>query len=240
MLLSVITPVYKGEKGIYDDFIKKYNYIQSKLKSDDFELIFVFDGKLENDSTVLEKYILENNIKNVQLIRREINKGKGYSVREGFAKANGDYFCFIDFNPEVDIHFVIDGLNELVAQKKDFLICNRFSKKSKYKVSIHRKLASFGFYIFNKFLFSLKKIDFPDTQGGFKIIRKEVYKKVESNLTIERFAFDVELVAFLLKESFKPVLFPISYIREKGNKSSVKIKDIFIMANDSIKIWQRI
>ncbi len=231
MLISVITPVYKGEKLLVQDFTKKYKYLQSRFGEGNFEMIYVFDGALQNNP----KKLLDLKNKSLRVVFRAENKGKGFSVKEGFSLAKGKFLCFIDFDPEVPVKFIGDMYDALINSNADFCIGNRFDKKSIYKTDLVRKSLSRGYLAFNKMLFGSK---FPDSQAGIKMIRKDGYDKIKKDLTVDGFAFDIELIESALHRGLKLVTIPIEYIRE-DNISTIKPITPINMAKESVKIWKK-
>ena len=55
-----------------------------------------------------------------------------------------------------------------------------------------RKLYSYGYYFFIRFMFGIRV---RDTQTGLKIFKREVLEKVLPRLLIKHFAFDIELLS---------------------------------------------
>lgn len=235
MLISVITPVYKGGDNLLTDFIKKYAYLQSEWSQDEFELIFVLDGSVDNNPAQIAKHIKDNNLKNAKYIAREQNFGKGYSVREGFSNASGQYLCFIDFDPEVPLKYIALMYQKLRDSDDGLCTGDRFDKQSVYKVDFLRKLLSRGFWNLNKILFG---IHFPDSQAGLKMIKRDVYDKVKEELNVNGFAFDIELIRAVQRAGYGISNIPIEYVRD-GNISTIKVITPIKMALESIRIWKK-
>ncbi|MBR6147728.1 MAG: glycosyltransferase family 2 protein [Lachnospiraceae bacterium] len=86
---SVIIPVYNLE-----------NYITKTLDSlagrpEDTEIIIVNDGSTDNSWTVMEEYISENDLTDIQLLK-EANLGVSIARNTGIGAARGEYIVFID------------------------------------------------------------------------------------------------------------------------------------------------
>lgn len=88
MKISLVLPTYKKEREVIDQLERLYGYL-SRVNPD-FELIFVIDGYIDNTKDILEKYVKENRLKKVKTVGYKENRGKGYAVRYGMKKANGD------------------------------------------------------------------------------------------------------------------------------------------------------
>lgn len=89
-LVSVILPVYNGEKYIKDA-------IESVLFQDydNLELIIVDDGSKDYSFMIVQDYIKAQEHKKVVCIKQQ-NKGVSSARNRGVAAAKGDYIAFID------------------------------------------------------------------------------------------------------------------------------------------------
>lgn len=86
MTLSIIIPVYNGEKYIL-------NCLETILssKSDEFEVIVINDGSKDKTKEIIES-ISDNRIK----LFNNSNHGVSYSRNYGLRKASGEYIMFVD------------------------------------------------------------------------------------------------------------------------------------------------
>ena len=102
---SIIVPVY-NEVNIIEKFAEKLSKTFRKFNA---KIIFVNDGSSDGTSEWLKKNLIKkfpNN--NYVLIDLKKNYGKGYAVRKGIEKIEGDYTIFIDSDLEYE---PIDGTN---------------------------------------------------------------------------------------------------------------------------------
>ncbi len=95
-LLSLIVPAYKQEKTIIED-VENLDKVLSSF-SYRHEIIVVVDGFLDN--TFEKAKTLES--KTVKVIGYKKNQGKGYAVRYGILKAQGDIIGFIDAGMDLE------------------------------------------------------------------------------------------------------------------------------------------
>ena len=86
-LISVVVPVYNGEKyisGCIDSILCQSFSL--------FEAIFVDDGSVDNSFQILtERALLDQRIK----VIRQNNRGVTYARRSGVESAEGKYVCFV-------------------------------------------------------------------------------------------------------------------------------------------------
>ena len=100
-LVSVIIPVYNGEK-----YIKKCIESILKEKIDDLEIIVINDSSTDSTLKLLKEYkdriIIKNNKKNC---------GVSYSRNYGLSIATGEYVMFVDsddYLPDGSIKYLYD------------------------------------------------------------------------------------------------------------------------------------
>ena len=107
MKLSIIVPVYNGEK-----------YLERCLKSiltaadndKDYELIFINDGSKDKSLDILLEY--RKKFKNIQIISQK-NKGLSEARNVGIRNAKGKYISFLDCDDSIEKNYFKDILNVL-------------------------------------------------------------------------------------------------------------------------------
>ncbi len=88
---------------------------------------------------------------------------------------------------------------------------------------------------FNKIVKLMIMEDFNDTQCGFKLFRGEVARALFTEARIDRFAYDVEVLALAKKHGYRVAEVPIRWINSPGSKvhpifdSMQMLKDICII-----------
>lgn len=141
MKISIISPVYKAEK-IVDELVKRIDTEVSKI-TDDYEIILVEDGSLDNSWTKIEANCAANKkIKGIKLSR---NFGQHYAISAGFEFCTGDVAILMDCDLQDDPKYFAEFLNE---HKKGYDVV--FSKKKFRKHSYIKNITAQAFNsIFN-------------------------------------------------------------------------------------------
>ena len=231
MRLSIIVPAHNEEKSLYQT-IKSFDKYLSQQPYD-YEIIIVNDGSTDKTEEIAKKLAVE--INGLRLINNKINTGKGAAVRQGLLKAKGEYQLFID----ADNSSSIDHLEKVWAYFKqgyDIVIGSRSSKDVKSACQVvsqplwKRFLGTGGNYIIR--VLAVKNI--WDTQCGFKIFTKKTVEDIISKTTINRFAFDIEILALAQALNYKIAIIPINWINSFD--SNVGIKGYFLTLKDVFKI----
>ena len=114
IMISVIIPVYNGEK-----------YIRSALEnfrkqtSKNFELIFVDDGSTDKSGKILDE--IKDEKFSVSVFHKE-NGGVSSARNLGIEKANGDYISFVDDDDIITEDFIETLEKYGEAEKSDLLL----------------------------------------------------------------------------------------------------------------------
>jgi dolichyl-phosphate beta-glucosyltransferase len=166
----------------------------------------------------------------------ERNRGKGYAIRRGVSVSAGDIILVSD----ADLSTPIEEVEKLLIhydQGYDVVIGSRALKKSKIVVrqSRLRELMGKTFNVFVRLLFS---VDFKDTQCGFKLFRGDTGRKIFRTASIDRFAYDVEILCLARKAGLGIKEVPIRWFNSPASRVN-PVKDSLQMLKDLLKIRLR-
>jgi glycosyltransferase involved in cell wall biosynthesis len=186
MLVSIIVPAYKQEKFIKEDIRRIYN-VMIKTRWD-FEIIVVVDGFIDNTMQEAEQINLEE----VTVIGYPENKGKGYAIRYGMARAVGEYVSFIGSGLDINPNGISMLLEHMEWYNADIIVGSKKHPVSKNNYPWLRRMYTSVYHVLIRLLFGLKV---KDTQTGLKVYRKEVLDKVLPRLLVKRFAIDIEILS---------------------------------------------
>ena len=113
-LISVVIPIYNAEKTIAKciDSILCQTY-------QDFEILLINDGSLDNSEEVCLKYVEKD--KRVHYIKKE-NGGVSTARNRGIDEAKGEYISFIDSDDWIEPDTLQVLLNSAIASNADVVI----------------------------------------------------------------------------------------------------------------------
>ena len=203
-MLSIIVPIFNGQ--IY---LKKFiENIQSQ-SFENFELILVNDGSIDETETICEKY--EKRDSRIVVINKK-NEGSGPARNDGLRIAKGKYIMFVDCDDYFEKNYLEILYNTISENKVDLVICGQTdvinSKKIIYKKIVPQyreytnkedirldyiKLKKIGIadVLWNK-IYSNKiikdnKLMFPDLRRGQDAVFNITYfDKINSCITVEK------------------------------------------------------
>ena len=232
-LFSVIVPAYKQEKTIAEDL----RQIEEALKQIryDYEIICVVDGRLDK-TWQNAKEIASGKIK---VVGYDKNRGKGYAVRYGMARAGGDPLAFIDAGMDIDPGGLSMLLEHFEWYKSDIIVGSiRHSASKVYSYPLKRRILSVGYHTLTKLLFGLR---ITDSQRGIKIFKRKVLEKVLPRLLVKQFAFDIEMLAVAKSLGFTNIHDgPVILDAARLKYSSIKMGTIFSMLLDTLAVFYRL
>lgn len=236
----------KKQKPIYSVVIPTYNEaskekeMREHLKSiDDYfaklgqshEVVVVLDGPNDGTLECVKKH--SSDLKNVRIIDRKENKGKGYSVREGMLAATGQIRLFTDMDGATPIN-MLDRMIPKFQEGADIVIGSRDLKGS--QVKIHQPkwkewMGAFGNLLIQAGtgLWGMK-----DTQCGFKAFTEKSVKDIIPRTTVDRWGLDFEILTIGKKLGYKIEEMPVDWL-DRGD-SLVGISGYFMTFRDLFKV----
>ena len=140
-------------------------------------------------------------------------RGKGAAVRTGVAAATAPAIAFADADMAIDPVQVPKFLAAL--ERADLAIGSRAaSGASVDRPSIRRSVMNRSF---NLFVNAVTRLSLDDTQCGFKAFRAPVARLLFHCSTIERMAFDVEVLGLARRFGFSIAQVPVHWSRVEGS-----------------------
>lgn len=186
-LLSVIVPAYKCST-ITRDLKSIAKYLDQLALP--YEIICVVDGKSGPRDVTLAKAKKARSQK-ISVYSYPKNRGKGYAVRYGMARASGGLVAFIDAGSDLHASGIGLAIEHMKWYNADIIIGSKRHKASKVNYPLKRRFVSTLAQMATRLIFG---INVSDTQTGIKIFKRKVLEQVLPRLVVKRFAFDMEIL----------------------------------------------
>jgi glycosyltransferase involved in cell wall biosynthesis len=229
--LSVIVPAYNEAERISKTLERLQEYLGGNSSS--YEILVVLDGPTDNTRDVVQA--LSGRIENLRIVDRQVNRGKGFTVKEGMLKAAGRLRLFTDADNSTDIaHF--EKMKVLFDQGYDLAIASRDSKDvrdAQQSVSQPWYKRLIG-HVGNLVVQLLVVRGIWDTQCGFKAFRAEVAERIFSQTVIEGWGFDIEVLALARAFDCKIGIVPAHWVND--DRSHVRSFDYLRVLADTLRI----
>lgn len=229
MKISIIMPAYNEENTIEKNILDYCLYFDNNKEN--YEIIVSCNGCVDGTVKIVQKLSKPN--KNVKCLEFLEKIGKGQAIIEGFKVAKGEIVGFVDADDAYNYNDVISLIDYIKSNNCDSVIASKW-KNVNFKDAegiFSRKIAG---RIWNFIVRVLFNMNFRDTQGGAKFIKREVLENVIDKLKCNGFEFDAELLwrisqkHYMIKEVFVPSI--------SHDDSSVTTRDYFSMFFNILKL----
>ncbi|MFH1995688.1 MAG: glycosyltransferase [Candidatus Omnitrophota bacterium] len=226
MLISIVIPAYNEAKRLSAFLERVVAYC--KKSSDKYEIIIVNDGSSDGTLKIAESW--KSVFPELFTLRIRRNRGKGYAVKRGLLKAQGDIAVFLDADGSVDPEEINKNLRSITEEGFDIFIGSRILSNAErvLKAKWYRKIIGKVFNFFVQF-FLFKNI--KDTQCGFKMFKKEVIKPLFSRSYLRGFGFDVEILFLAHKMGYRVKEGAVSWTHVDGSKVNLLFDSIAMFVN---------
>ena len=220
--LSVLVPVY-NERSTIGEVIRRIRSVDVPLE---VEIVVVNDGSSDGTDTVLST--LEDST--VRVFNHVQNQGKGAALRTGLESATGDLIIIQDADLEYDPEDWIKLLDPIMKHKAFVVYGSRFTGERKNMLLLH--------WIGNRFLSLVTNVLYAttlsDMETCYKCFDRRVIEPV--HIVSNRFDFEPEITAKVLRQGFRIYEVPISYAgREFDEGKKITWRDGFAALKALVK-----
>jgi glycosyltransferase involved in cell wall biosynthesis len=217
--LSILIPVFNEAKTIIPVLEMVSNAPSGGLEK---ELIVVDDGSTDGTRDILNS--LNPADYSARIYFHEKNQGKGAALRTAQGHASGDVIIIQDAELEYSPQEYPELLRPILEGKADVVYGSRLSG-GKVTRAFH-----FTHYLGNKFLSLLTNILYDctltDMETCYKVFKADIFKSVV--IKSNRFEFEPEITAKVLKQGVRIYELPISYFgRDFSEGKKITWKDGF-------------
>ncbi|MCK0190078.1 glycosyltransferase family 2 protein [Arenibacter sp. F20364] len=215
--IAVVIPFYNASQEILLVISKLPDYIQNVIIVDD------------QSPTPLPKADIENLVPpntTIYFLENPMNLGVGGATKRGFEEAiriGAEIIIKVDADDQMDLTYLPDLLDPLIANKCDVAKGNRFRDlKALRAMPLIRRIGNLGLSFLIKAATGYWH-NFDPT-NGFLALKADVVKKLNFNNLANRYYFETSLLSQLYfeKAAIKDIAMPAIYGEEKS----------------SMKIWQ--
>ena len=228
--LSVIIPTFNAKsraKATVETLCSQFP--ASRLRT---EIILVDDG-----SRIEQRPDQSSMPAGVRVLHNDRNRGKGYAVRSGLAAATGRARIFTDVDLPYGTEAILDCYERLESGNADIVYGDRSLPESKIlsRLQKRRRLSSI---VFRGAVMTIAGLRQADTQCGIKGLRGRVAAAMLPVLTVDGFAFDVEMFRCAKDNHLAIAPMPVHLVN--GDDSTVRlIRDSATMLRDLLAIRAR-
>jgi dolichyl-phosphate beta-glucosyltransferase len=211
--LSVVVPAYNEEIALPAIVSTLREHLDALGRP--YEIVVVDNASQDRSVEVLEP-LLDG--QRVRLLRNEVNRGKGFSVRRGMLDASGELrlMCDADCGPS------LESLPDMLAaiETADVVAGSRVAKGAAVdrQQPFRRRLVGWPFIALTR---ALMREPTRDVYCGFKLWRGPVADLVFSRQRVEGWVFDAEVLAMARRLGFRIREVGVAWADREGSKLSI-------------------
>ena len=231
--LSVVIPAYNEERRILPTLKTIAEYLARKNWS--AEILVVDDGS--TDATADRVSELAGAVPGLRLVKNPRNRGKGYSIRHGFAESRGSLVLLTDADLSTPIEEIEKLLPAVREKGNGIAIGSRALDPSLLEVPQAWLRQSMG-KGFNLIVRLLTGLSIRDTQCGFKLLKRDLFVPVFKAARVDRFSYDVEILYLAHRRGIGIAEIPVIWKNSPQSRVSI-LGDPLQMFWDVVKIVAR-
>jgi len=220
--LSVIVPVF-NERNTVAEIVRQMRAVDLPVER---EIVIVDDGSGDGTRDVLSQLADST----VHVVLHPHNRGKGAAIRTGLAQVTGDLVLIQDADLEYDPDDWPKLLAPILKGRAEVVYGSRFTGERRNMLFLH--------WIGNRFLSLLTNVLYnttlSDMETCYKLFDRELIDSID--LRSERFDFEPEITAKILRRGIRIYEVPISYSgREFDEGKKITWRDGVVAVTTLIK-----
>ena len=194
--ITILIPVF-NEKDSLTKLLEKVESVNFGLEK---EIILIDDFSTDGTKDLYS-------VLPYKVLYHEKNQGKGAALRTGLAEASGDIIIIQDADLEYNPEDYIPLVNLIMSEKADVVYGSRLAdNRNVGKFLLLSFLANVTLSLITRLLFGVK---LTDMETCYKAFKADVIKDI--TIESDRFDFEPEITAKVLKKGVRFAELPISY-----------------------------
>ena len=232
--LSYVVPAYNEEERLGGSLAKLIAY--SAAQPYTVEIIVVDDGSADRTAEIATVAIadLPDGV-TANVIKHNVNQGKGAAVRTGALAASSDVVLYLD----ADLSTQPDQTSKLLAALAagaDIAIGSRIRPEGGDMRASQPAWRRVGGRLFALLRRRLLLSDIEDTQCGFKALSRPAVQAIFSRQQLNGWAFDAELLYLAHRLGYSVVQVPIEWHHVEGSRFKLGAGSAYREVRDLVRV----
>jgi len=228
--LSVVIPAFNEEHRLGSTLVAIASFLGTQPWT--WEIRVVDDGSTDATVPVAEQFAAEEPR---VVVQREPHRGKGGAVKAGLSAATGQFRFICDADLSMPIDEIVRFLPPQAAPF-DVAIGSREGRKAR-RVG-EPKYRHFMGRLFNRGVQWLVLPGIEDSQCGFKMFTADAVRSIFPRVTVDGWAFDVEVLAVARAQQLRVIEVPIEWHYRAESRLSM-VRDGWEMLKELLRIRLR-
>jgi len=227
--LSVIVPAYNEGRRLAPSLRRILDYLRATGRR--FEVLVVDDGSRDDTVEVARGLEADSPVGRLLVLRHVVNRGKGAALRTGVLASQGARVLLSD----ADLSTPIEDLERLEPhlESADLVLGSRAVDDADitHRQPFYRELMG---KVFNLVIRLSGVRGIRDTQCGFKLLDGEAARSLFAAVTIDRFAYDVELIWLARRRGLRVVEVGVTWANSEDSRVH-PVRDSLSMLRDVLR-----
>ena len=231
LTLSIVVPAFNEERRLAATLTTLCDYLGRQPW--DWEVRVVDDGSSDDTARIAESF---SSTRPGVVVQREPHRGKGGAVKAGLAAAPGEYRFICDADLSMPVEEISRFLPPL-ATGFDVAIGSREGRTARrVGEPAYRHLAG---RLFNFMVQRLALPGIEDSQCGFKMFTAAAVSAIFPRVTVDGWAFDVEVLTVAREQRLRVIEVPIEWHYRADSQLSI-LRDSAGMIQELLRIKWRV
>jgi glycosyltransferase involved in cell wall biosynthesis len=226
--ISFFLPSFNEEKNIKKSVLNVKKVLEEV--ADKWEIVIIDDGSKDKTGEIADDLSVEYK-NNIRVVHNKPNRGYGGALKSGYEASKYEWIAFADSDGQFNYSEIIKFISKQKESNADLVLGIRSNRADSFVRKIYTVVWS---KILPKVLFGLRVTDYS---CGFKLIKKEVYQKVQP-LVGEEKVTQIELLIKAQRMGYKFAEIEVKHLPRKfGKQTGANIKVIVRSVRDLFKLW---
>jgi dolichyl-phosphate beta-glucosyltransferase len=209
MDISIVIPALNEAEKIRFDVEAAASFIKDTGWQG--EVIVVDDGSTDDTAEAARQANIPSSVR-LEVIRLEKNSGKGFAVKTGIHKTQGDVVLFADSGTCVPYTNAIKQIERIRSGDLDVAIASRRLKETRILKDRSRKRRMLS-WLFRKAAITITGVPrrITDSQCGFKLYKGQIARKLFDECQTRGYLFELEIILRALQSGYRIEEFPVEW-----------------------------
>jgi glycosyltransferase involved in cell wall biosynthesis len=215
--VSLVIPMFNEEENIEHALACAVEALE-RYSPEDYEIVVVDDASRDRSAELVAREAAAN--PRIRLLRHEVNRKLGASLKTGFAAAAKDVVLYMDADLPFDPDVIGRALQAMKVTRADLIAGYRLDRTAE---GLRRTIYS---YFYNTLIGLLFGWPHRDINFSFKLIRREVLEAVE--LKSEGSLIDAELIVKAKNLGFSIQQLGLDYFPRSRGRSTLSSPGVIL------------
>jgi glycosyltransferase involved in cell wall biosynthesis len=212
--LDIVLPVLNEER-VLERSVRAVHTFASDNLVHEWRILIADNGSTDGTLAIAER--LSRDLSNVATMH-VAEAGRGRALTQAWLSSDADVFAYMDIDLSTDLEALPKLVSAVADQGYDVAAGNRLGPGSDTSRSLKREVLSRGYVLLIDLLF---REHLPDTQCGFKAIRRECARRLLPYTRDTGWFWDTELLLLAAKGGWRIAFLPVRWVEDQDSRVKI-------------------